>query len=48
MGKGLLAYGRLNSGEENRRLVEGITAEDLRDMACSIFDTDKLSRLIYI
>ena len=48
MGKGLLAYGRLNSGEENRRLVEGITAEDLREMACSIFDTDKLSRLIYI
>lgn len=48
MGKGLMAYGRVSSGSENRSLVEGITAEDVREMAIRIFDKDKLSRLIYI
>ena len=48
MGKGLLAYGKLNTGEENKQLVESITAEDLREMACTIFNPDKLSQLIYI
>ena len=48
MGKGLLAYGKVSSGKENRSLVEGITAEDVRDMAVKIFDKDKVSKLIYI
>lgn len=48
MGKGLLAYGKLNSGKETRRMVEGITAEDIREMALRIFDTGKLSKLTYI
>lgn len=48
MGKGLMAYGRVSSGSENRSLVEGITAEDVREMAVRIFDKDRLSRLIYI
>mgnify|MGYP003500115779 FL=1 len=48
MGKGLLAYGKVSSGKENRSLVEGITAEDVREMAIKIFDKDKVSRLIYI
>lgn len=48
MGKGLMAYGKVSSGSENRLLVEGITAEDVREMAIRIFDKDRLSRLVYI
>jgi predicted Zn-dependent peptidase len=48
MGKGLLAYGKVSTGKENRAMVEAITAEDIREMAQKIFDTTKLSKLIYI
>lgn len=48
MGKSLLAYGKVSSGKENRSLVEGITAEDVREMAVKIFDKDRISRLIYV
>lgn len=48
MGKGLLAYGKVSSGKENRTLVEAISAEDVREMACRIFAKENLSRLIYI
>ena len=48
MGKGLLAYGKLNSGKETRQMVEGITAEDIREMARTIFAPSNLSKLTYI
>jgi predicted Zn-dependent peptidase len=48
MGKGLLAYGKVSTGKENRSMVESITAEDVREMSCKIFDKDKLSRLVYV
>ena len=48
MGKGLLSYGKVSSGAENRSLVEAVTAEDIRDAACSVFDFEKLSKLVYI
>ena len=48
MGKGLLAYGKLNTGKETRQMVEGITAEDIREMARTIFAPFNLSKLIYI
>lgn len=48
MGKGLLAYGKVSSGEENRSLVEGITAEEVREMAKKIFDRSRLSKLTYL
>lgn len=48
MGKSLLAYGKITGGKETKSLVEAITAEDLMEMARTIFDKDKLSRLIYI
>lgn len=48
MGKGLLAYGKLNTGKETRQMVEGITAEDIREMARTIFSPSNLSKLIYI
>lgn len=48
MGKGLLAYGKLNTGKETRQMVEGITAKDIREMARTIFAPSNLSKLIYI
>jgi predicted Zn-dependent peptidase len=48
MGKGLLAYGKLNTGKENKELIESITAEDIRQMAQRIFAETNLSKLIYI
>ena len=48
MGKGLLAYGKLNTGNETRQMVEGITAEDIREMARTIFAPSNLSKLTYI
>ena len=48
MGKGLLAYGRITGGKETKELIEGISAEDVRDMARRIFAPENLSRLIYI
>ena len=48
MGKGLLAYGKITGDRKTKDLVDGITAEDVQEMARTIFDFDKLSRLIYI
>ena len=48
MGKGLLAYGKVSSGKENRSLVDAVTAEDVREMARTVFDFNKLSKLVYI
>ena len=48
MGKSLLSFGKIHSGKENKSLVEGITAEEIRTMAQKIFDKTRLSKLIYI
>lgn len=48
MGKSLLAFGKIAGSEENKELVEGITAEDIRRMAREIFAPERLSQLIYI
>lgn len=48
MGKGLLAYGKISSGKDNKAMVEAITAEDVQEMAQKIFDKDKISKLTYI
>ena len=48
MGKALLAYGKVNSGKDNRSLVEAVTAEDIRGIARTVFDFNKLSKLIYV
>lgn len=48
MGKGLLAYGKISSGKDNKAMVEAITAEDVQEMAQTIFDKDKISKLTYI
>ncbi len=48
MGKSLLAYGKIHDSKENRALVEGITAESVREMAVRIFNPERLSTLVYI
>ena len=48
MGKSLLAYGKINSGKENRALIEAITSEDICHAARDVFDTSRLSKLLYI
>ncbi len=48
MGKSLLAYGKIHDSKENRALVEGITAGQIREMAIKIFNPEKLSTLVYI
>ena len=48
MGKSLLAFGKIAGSAENKAMVDGITAEDVRKMACEIFDKEKISKLIYI
>ena len=48
MGKGLLSFGEIMPDTRVRELVMGVSAEDLRLMACRIFDPSKVSRLIYL
>ena len=48
MGKSLLAFGKIPGSAENKTMVDSITAEDVRRMACEIFSTGRLSQLIYI
>ena len=48
MGKSLLAYGKINGTKETHQMIENITASDLQEIACTVFDTSKLSKLIYI
>lgn len=48
MGKGLISYGKITDGKETRDLIDAITAEDIKEMACKIFAHENLSRLIYI
>ena len=48
MGKSLLAWGSIMSQEEVRACLEKIGPEDLRNMACHLFDPEKLSSLVYL
>lgn len=48
MGKSLLAYGKVASAEENKREIEEVSADLIRDMACRIFAPDRTSCLILL
>ncbi len=48
MGKGLMDYGRVTDDARTRELVESISAQDVQEMACKVFDMKSLSRLIYL
>ena len=48
MGKSLLSFGKIAGSAENKAMVDSITAEDVRMMACNVFDMEKVSILRYI
>lgn len=48
MGKSLLSFGKIADSAENKAMVDSITAEDVRLMACEIFASNRISQLIYI
>ena len=48
MGKSLLAYGKISGDRKTKDLVDAITAEDVQEMAQTIFAPERLSKLIYI
>lgn len=48
MGKSLLAYGKINGTNETRKQIENISAADIQEVACTVFDISKLSKLVYI
>ena len=48
MGKSLLAYGKITGSKKTRELIERISSADIQEIACTVFDTTKLSKLIYI
>ena len=48
MGKSLLSFGKIAGSAENKAMVDSITAEDVRMMACNVFDREKVSILRYI
>ena len=48
MGKSLLSFGKIAGSAENKSMVEGITAEDVRAMACEVLNREKISILRYI
>ncbi len=48
MGKSLLSFGKIADSAENKAMVDSITAEDVRMMACNVFDREKVSILRYI
>ena len=48
MGKSLLSFGKIADSAENKAMVDSITDEDVRLMACEIFASDRMSQLIYV
>lgn len=48
MGKQLMSFGRVSTREELRSGYESLTSADLLDVARSVFDPSKLSRLSYM
>lgn len=48
MGKSLLAYGRVTPSDQVREKIEGITAEELMCAARTIFDKDRISKLVFM
>lgn len=48
MGKSLMTYGRVIGNEETARMIESVTAEEIRSVAADVFDPAKLSRLIFM
>ena len=47
MGKALLSYGKIDTAEHNRGLIESITPEEIQQTAKELLSPDRLSKLIY-
>ena len=48
MGKSLMTYGRVIDNEETARMIEAVTAEDIRSAAAEVLAPERLSKLIYM
>lgn len=48
MGKSLLAYGKISEGKQTRDMIEKITASDIQEMARTVFNIEKLSKVTYL
>ncbi|MBO6248824.1 MAG: insulinase family protein, partial [Bacteroidales bacterium] len=48
MGKSLISFGGIQSDEMNRKAIESVTPERLREAARSIFKEETLSSLIFL
>lgn len=48
MGKSVLAFGRLISDEETLKILDTISAEELRALAEELWSEDRISELVYI
>ncbi|MDR3296830.1 MAG: insulinase family protein, partial [Prevotellaceae bacterium] len=47
-GKSMLNYGRVDSRKEVRERILAISAEQLRTLACEVFDPNAMSSLMYV
>ncbi len=47
MGKSFLHFNRIETMDEVRRKIENITAKNLQNIACELFDKNRISTLIY-
>lgn len=48
MGKSLLAFGRINTSEENRAEIESVSSKDIMGTAERILSDERISTLIYL
>lgn len=48
MGKSLLAYGHIDSDKTINEKIDGITSEDILNMAVRIFNLENISKLVYL
>ena len=46
MGKSLLAYGKISDNQTDKSLVEAITAEQIQDVMCKVFNKETCSKLV--
>jgi predicted Zn-dependent peptidase len=47
LGKSLLVFDRIHTMEENYRMIDSISSQDLLELAAEAFDPDSMSTLIY-
>ncbi len=48
MGKSLLSFGKVIKDAESKKIIEGLTAEDIRNLAQKLWQDGNFSQLIYI